>query len=142
MVVNTFQHALRQVEGKIDVVKWTRGVFDRSATYAASLPSGVAEARDCIVVQVRDISGALEQWELDRGVVKTYSRWQHSTEEGGAEAVDFVVHIEREGEKVVKRVFKDGVAVQKQILDAAGNVLKSVGGSLSHAWGSIRHWHL
>lgn len=96
----------------------------------------------CILVQVRDVSGVLEQWELDRGVMKTYSSRQRSTDKGGAQSVDAVVHIEREGEKVVKRVFKDGVAVQEQTLDAAVNVVKSAGGSILKAWGSIRPSHL
>ncbi|KAH7142735.1 hypothetical protein B0J13DRAFT_608069 [Dactylonectria estremocensis] len=120
------KRALREIEGKIDTFEWTRGVFDRSMTYAASLPSGIAKVSDCILLQNRDVGGILEQWELKKGAVKAYSRWQHSTEEGAAQAVDAVVRIERQGEKIVKHVFKEGIALQSQVLDAVGNVIGSV----------------
>lgn len=41
MVVNNiWEHALRDVDGTINVIEWTHGVFDRSVTYATSLPLG------------------------------------------------------------------------------------------------------
>lgn len=45
-------------------------------------------------------------------------------------------------EKVMKRVFKDGIVVQSHVLDAASNVIGNVGGPLPKDRGSVRDWHL
>ena len=133
--------AVREIDGAFHSVEFTHGVFDRAITYTASLPSGLTKAIDCTLLQIRDVTGILEQWELDKGVVKTYSQWQHATEDGAANAADAVVRVERQGEQIVKHVFKEGVALWSQVLDAVGNVIGSVGGAISDAWDSIKHWH-
>ena len=51
------------------------------------------------------------------------------------------MRIERQGEKVVKHVFKEGVAVSSQVLDAVGNVISDLGSTFNDAWDSITHWH-
>ncbi|KAJ5456166.1 hypothetical protein N7530_011440 [Penicillium desertorum] len=140
---NQVKHAYRQIDGAIDVVEWLgSGVFDRAITYAASLESGLARAADCVLLQIRDINGNLEQWQLDKGITKVYSRWQNVPEDGAAKAVDALVRIERVGEKIVKHLFNGGIAVHTDVLDAAGNVVSSIEGALSDAWDSIKHWHL
>lgn len=117
-------------------------MFDRAITYAASLESGLARAADCVLLQIRDTNGILEEWQFDKGITKVYSRWQHVPENGAAKAVDALVRIEREGEKIVKHLFEGGIAVHTDVLDAAGNVVSSVEGAISNAWDSIKHWHL
>ncbi|KAJ6083378.1 hypothetical protein N7467_007513 [Penicillium canescens] len=92
----------------MDCTEWAKGVFDRALAWSASSSSGIAKAADCILFQIRDMSGVLEEWQLDQAGLKAYSRWEKSTEDGFAAAVDTVLRIEREGEHLVKHIFKKG----------------------------------
>ncbi|KAL2839426.1 hypothetical protein BJX68DRAFT_272109 [Aspergillus pseudodeflectus] len=136
------KQAYRQIDGAIDVVeRLSTGAFDRAMTYATSLESGLARAADCVLLQIRDPTGYLEEWQLEKGIIKAYSKWQQVSEDGVAQAVNAMVRIEREGEKIVKHLFKDGIGVHTDILDVAGNVIGSVGGAIAKALDSIKHWH-
>jgi hypothetical protein len=55
------------------------------------------------------MSGVLEEWQLDQAGPKAYSRWEKSTEDGFAAAVDTFLRIKREGEHLVKHIFKKRV---------------------------------
>jgi hypothetical protein len=102
---------IRAIDGVLDSVEWINGVFDRAMTYTTSLVSGISQGGDCILLQIRQAGGVLEQWQLEKGIVTSYSKWLNATEKGAAAAVDAVVRIEREGERIVKHIFKQGVAV-------------------------------
>ncbi|ODM19352.1 hypothetical protein SI65_05970 [Aspergillus cristatus] len=93
------------ITGQLEVTEWVEGTFHKASKWATSSVSGIAKAVDCILVQVRDVTGIFEQWQLDKGVVKVYSKWEKSAKDGAARAVDSVLLIERQGEKIVKNVF-------------------------------------
>lgn len=135
------QHALRGLGGQLDVIHWTQGVFQRSLSWTSSTLAGMAQAIDCTLFQLRLPDGVLDQWELARNVITNYTRWQRSTVAGSAEAIDQILRIEREGEKIVKHVFKEGIAVTSQLLDAAGNVVSNLAKAIGGIFKPIKHWH-
>lgn len=135
------QHALRKLGGQLDVIYWTGGVFQKSLSWAVSTVTGASQAINCTLLQLRMPDGIFDQWELANGEIARFMRWQRSTVTGVAEAIDQTLRIEREGEKIVKHVFKEGVAVASQILDAAGNVLSDVVDAIGGFFKPITHWH-
>lgn len=135
------QHAVRSITGRLELTEWVEGTFHQASKWATSSTSGIAKAADCILVQVRNANGVFEEWQLDKGVVKVYSMWEKSAKSGAAQAVDNVLRIERQGEKIVRNVFKEGVSVTSQVVDAAGNVVSDLGKAAGKVWDSITHWH-
>jgi N6-adenosine-specific RNA methylase IME4 len=87
------------------------------------------------------MSGVLEEWQLDQVGLKAYSRWEKSTEDGFAVAVGTFLRIEREGEHLVKHIFKKGANITSQIVDGFDKVISDAGSTLKKAVDSIKHWH-
>jgi hypothetical protein len=132
--------------GQLEVMRWNGGIFAHSLSWAASTLTGVTQGIDCILFQLRSaVDGVFDQWQLDHGVVRSFTRWRKSTVAGSADAVDQVLRIEHAGGKIVKHVFQQGLVVSSQVVDSLGNVIsdlgKDFGGALGGLFKPISHWH-
>lgn len=73
-----YQYAVRSITGQLELTEWVKGTFHQASKWATSSASGIAKATDCILYQVRNVNGIFEEWQLDKGVVKVYSKWKKS----------------------------------------------------------------
>lgn len=131
---NSIKSAIRDPTGLLIQSIFNMGVLQKEFQWAASSIQGIGRAADCIMVQVRGLDNAIEQWTLSGGAVKKYEKWLKANSNGAASSNDLIKIVERlpDGKFIVISM-KAGILVAQKTTDGLGHVLKETGKVLDQA---------
>ncbi|KAJ6445080.1 C2 domain containing protein [Purpureocillium lavendulum] len=122
------QSAVRDPGGLLIQSIFVAGALQKELHWAASSVEGIGRATDCILVEVRGLDNAIEQWTIGGGGIKKYAKWANAASNGAAGSDALVKTVEKLSDgKIIINMYKAGQRTAERVTDGLGKVLSEGG---------------